>query len=369
MSDRLAVIEDGVDSPAERQPTRPSWLLVLVGFVVGLGLGVLVIRPDLDPAEQEGAVTSPSIPASTTTTILEEVPQSVGVAAAIPGFPDTMVAVAGTSSSSLSHLVWPLRGDLVDRSMTGGSGVALDATSNFIALSQEVPGLDGRLLSMGRFNTMLPVAAEVLSYAWHDSTSGSLSYMTNGPEGTILYTVRTDFQSIEVAEIAERNVAIIGWGDWGWAVQRNGSEIVFLNREGELAGTEPGVGLATHPSGWVLIAEETRLKLASAGEPARRLPHPLEIGTPLSAGFSPDGTKVAVAGTLGVALVDLETGEAVDLTGVAVPSVSWSSDSRFVLIPTTSGVAVFDTEDSLASYLTLRQHRILAVGVAPLHSS
>ncbi|MGD2060419.1 MAG: hypothetical protein PVF87_06120 [Acidimicrobiia bacterium] len=369
MSERLQVLEDGADSALPGPSARPSWIMALAGFVVGLGLGVLLVQPGGADPQQEPGLTSPELPAVTTTTGPEAEPESAGVAGVIEGFPDAIVAVARTSGSSLDHVLWPVAGEVTVRPMTGGADVALDVASQFIAMSEEVPGSSGLLLSMGRFNEIRAVTTEARSYAWHDRTIGSLSYTADSETGTTLYSVRADLVSVAVAEISSPDAKLIGWGDWGWALQQSPGDIVLLNPEGEFKDTEPGVGLATHPDGWVLVAEGEELKLVSAGGGVRRIGMSPDVGTLRAARFSPDAARVAVAGTRGIGVIDLETEEVSVLAEIVAPSVSWSSDSRFVLVPTASGVAVIDLEDPVAGQVVLRDHWVLAVGVVPLRAS
>lgn len=373
MSDRFQVIEDGVVSTPEPTPTRPSWLLVLLGFVVGLGLGILVVQPDPNSDLDEAAAAPTTVTEATTTTVGETL-EGQGVADVIPGFPDAIVGVARTSGSALEHVLWPVSGEPIIRAMSGGTDVALDVRSQFIALSQGVPSSEGDLLSkegdllsLGRFNTIRALTTGVLSFAWHDSTIGSLAYTALEGEQTVLYTVRADLQSVSVVESLEPGVTLVGWGDWGWAMQGAG-EVSLLNPDGEFKDSEAGVALATHPSGWVFAADGDREKLISSGGGVRLVDADLDVGTPRTASFSPDASRVAVAGTFGIEVIDLDTGGVQTLADFPAPSLSWSSDSRFVVAPSASGIVVFDLEDPERPYVALRQHWFLAAGVTPLNS-
>lgn len=368
MSDRLQVIEDGVAPTPEPRPSRPSWILVLLGFVVGLGLGVLVVQPD-PGADLEAATATSTTAATTTTTAGDEPLAGQGVADVVPEFPDAIVGVARTSGSALEHVLWPVSGEPIVRAMTGGNNVILDAESQFIAMSDEVPANEGDLLSLGRFNTIRALTTGVSSYAWNDSTVGLLSYTAQDGENTALYTVRADLQSVSIVESLGPDVTVVGWGDWGWALQQRPDEIVLLNAEGQFKDSETGVALATHESGWVFAVDGDHEKLVSSGGGVRLLDAELSVGTPRTASFSPDATKVAVAGTFGIEVLDLESDRVVSLADFPAPSLAWSSDSRFVVAPTAAGVVVFDLEDPTRSYLSLRDHWFLTVGVTPLSPS
>jgi hypothetical protein len=359
MSDRLQVIEDGAAPAPEPESTRPSWVLVLVGFVVGLGLGILVVQPSPDEDLEAPAVTTTTV--AEVTTSPEDPLEGQGVSDVIAGFPDAIVGVARTSGSALEHVLWPVSGEPIVRAMAGGNDVALDVRSQFIALSEEVPGPDGNLLSLGRFNTIRPLTTGVSSYAWHDSTIGSLAYTSAEDGGTVLFTVRADLQSVSVVDLLEPDVSLVGWGEWGWALQQGSDQVVLLNPDGEFKDSEAGVALATHSSGWIFAVEGDVEKLISSGGGVRLLDAELEI--------SPDASKVAVAGTFGIAVIDLDNGGVRNLAAFPAPSLSWSSDSRFVIAPSASGIVVFDLDGSDPGYVALREHWFLAAGVTPLNSS
>jgi hypothetical protein len=369
MSDRQQVIEDGVAPAPAPEPGRPSWVLVLVGFVVGLGLGIVVVQPPPQTDLEVAAVTTTTVPERVASTVLDETQEGDGVSDVIPGFPDAIVGVARTSGSALEHVLWPVSGEPITRAMTGGGDVALDAGSQFIAMSEELSGTDGRLLSLGRFNTIRALTTGVSSYAWHDSTIGSLAYTVEDDGGTGLYTVRADLQSDSVVDLLEPEVAIVGWGDWGWALQQGPGEIALLNPDGEFKDSEAGVALATHPSGWIFAVEDDEEKLVSSGGGVRRLDAALDVGTPRAARFSPDASKVGVAGTFGIDVIVLDTGDVMSLADFPAPSLSWSSDSRFLVAPTAAGIVVFDLESPTRGYVALRPYWFLAAGVTPLSPS
>ncbi|HEU4894197.1 MAG TPA: hypothetical protein VFT85_00040 [Acidimicrobiia bacterium] len=369
MSERAHVLEDGVDSTPAPPSSRPSWLVGAVGFALGLGLGVLVVSPGPDTTDDTPVPTT--VAAESPVTTIEEPVATPGVAAAVPGFPDAIVAVARTSSTSLDHVLWPLEGEPRIRSMAGGDDVVLDAGSVFIAMSDGVPGIDGYLLSMGRFNSIQPVAAGVVSYAWHDSEGARLAYTQLDGETSRLLTVRADLDPTPVVQLPTASAEVVGWGDWGWAIQQTPDEIVLLTPDGAFKDSEAGVAVATHESGWVFAVEGDEVKLVSAGGGVRRIQAPLDVGTVRGAVFSPDGSKIAVIGSTGVSLLVIETQEVMQLMGFATPSVSWSSDSRFVLAAAPLGLSVIDlaVEGAIVGYSVLDPYSAVAVGVVPLRSS
>ncbi len=368
MSDRVNVVEDGLTTTPEGRPGRPSWLVGVVGFALGLGLGVLVVLPGPETELETPVPTTPAVAEAPSTTVLEQLPEP-GVSAAIEGFPDAIVAIARTPGSSLDHVLWPHKGEVRVRSMTGGDHVVLDASSNFIAFSDEVPGLEGSLLSMGRMNSIQPVDSEVVGYAWHDTEAAHLSYTQLAGEVTRLYTVKADLNPSLVGELNMSGGEVVGWGEWGWVIQRSSEDMVLLNPEGTFKDSEPGVAIASHGSGWVLATEEGGIKLVSAGGGVRRVQTPLDVGGVRHAAFSPDGSRIAVVGSSGIVVLDVETQEVTRLSDFTSPSVTWSSDSRFVVLAAPSGVAVVDLQEPVFGYRVLDPYPTMAVGVLHLRSS
>lgn len=380
MARDVQVVEDGVSSSPDGAPSPSSWVLGVVGFVLGLGLGVLVVGSTGQEVPEPDSLRLAAEEESPETTLVEEVTEitppdgAMGVVGAVPDFPDAIVAIARTATSALDHVLWPRKGEVRVRSMTGGEGVALDATSQFIAVSDGVPGLEGDVLSMGRFNSISSVASGVLSYAWHDSRAALLSYTDTAGENTRLLTTRINLAPEVVVEMPSADAMVAAWGDWGWAINQQPNEIVLLTPQGDFKDSEPGVAYASHPSGWVFATEETsgetRAKLVSAGGGVRRIETPLNLGDIVDAAFSPNGSRVAIAGSRGLAVLDVETDEVSNLMGFATSSVSWSSDSRFVLAPASPGVLVIDLEEQPARrYHVLGRHSVVAVSVVPLRSS
>jgi len=366
MSDRENVVEDGLTTIPDRPPTRPTWMLGAVGFALGLGLGVLVVSPD--PAVETPVPTTTAVADTPETTVGEPALDS-GVAGTIEGFPDAIVAIARTPSTSLDHVLWPREGEVRVRSMTGGDHAALDTSSQFIAFSDRVPGLDGLLLSMGRFNSIQPVASSVISYAWHDTEAAHLSFTQFAGDLTRMYTVRADLNPVLVGELSVVGASVAGWGDWGWAIQQTPDEIVLLNPEGAFKDSEVGVVFASHGSGWLFAMEEDEAKLVSAGGGVRRIQTPLEVGTVRRAAFSPDASRIAVVGSSGISVLDVETQEVSRLSDFTSLSVAWSSDSRFLLAAAPSGVAVIDLEEPVVGYRVLDAYPAVAVGVLRLQAS
>jgi hypothetical protein len=286
----------------------------------------------------------------------------------VPGFPDALVAVGDSIGSGHDHLLWPVGGSLVTRPMTGGGDIHLDASSIFVALTEAVPDLPASMLSMGRFNAIRPLSTGVTSYSWHDSTSGYLAYTTEVDEEWRLYRVSGGFQPKLITRGSLDGATIAAWGDWGFAVQLPDGQIQMLTSEGELKDVTAGVAMASHESGWILVADEG-LKLVSAGGGVRILDRPQVPETVFAASFSPDGSRVAVVGNREVVVYDVDDAEAtITAAGFQGGWVTWSSDSSFLVAPARSGVFIHDLEKG-ESHQVLVGHSILTAGVLPLSTS
>lgn len=365
MVEDVSVVEDGATREAPRRRSNPGWLLAVTGFIMGLGLGILVVNPA--PEERSSPVTASDAGLGFPTTVPSPSIEDVGVAELVSDFPDTLVAVTPTIGSTLNHHLWPLQGELRTRPMARGTNIVLDNGARFIALSESVPDGEGVLLSMGRFNQINPVATDVTSYVWHDEMSGVLSYTTETDGVWRLFVVRSSFSPELISETTEFGGELVGFGNWGWAVQTSPEEMSLLTPGGSLKAVEVGVGYASHRDGWLFMMDQ-RPKLVSSGGGVARLDVALDIGTVSAAAFSPDRRYVSVSGERGWAILDTSTGTVDTPTGFPTLSLTWSSDSRFALNAGGAGVVVYDTELAEQHFL-FRGDVVLAVGTAPLSTS
>lgn len=237
-------------------------------------------------------------------------------------------------------------------------------------MSDSVPGLEGSVLSMGRVSSIRPVAFEVTGYAWHDADTAQLSYTKTGDGSTRLLRVTVDLAPMLVTELTMSNAVVAGWGDWGWVIQQTPERMALLTPAGDFKDSEAGIALATHESGWIFSVEGDGAKLVSAGGGVRRVPGVIGIGEVLAAAFSPDGSRVTVGGRHGLAVLDADDQEVVRvLVEFSVPSVAWSSDSRFILAPAPSGTLVVAVSERMEMSRILREHSIIAIGALPLSFS
>lgn len=357
--DSIMVVEDGVDERSPQSRGRSLWLLVAVSFGLGVVVGVLATAPLEPTASPEPTATVPT--GDTTPSPDPASGDTGGIASVIPTFPDAIVAVGDGVGGGLQHLLWPPDEALVVRGMTEGGDVRFDATGQFIAMTESIPDLPGVLLSMGRFSAIRPVRSEVTSFAWHDSRSGEMAYTTEQEGGWQLHRAARTLAPSLVLEDRFRGGSIAAWGDWGYAIQAGEDEVALVNADGAFKDLEPGRALTSHESGWVFIADDD-FKLVSSGGGVRRL-MPLEDDRDaiVAAEFSPDATKVAIAGRSGVAVLNIADSELRDLSpDFPAQWVAWSSDSRYVIAPARSGMFIHDLESGRARHVLAGRSVIVA---------
>ena len=84
-----------------------------------------------------------------------------------------------------------------------------------------------------------------------------------------------------------------------------------------------------------------------------------------AASFSPDRSRIAVAGGFGTAVIDIESEETVVLSEALQASwFRWSSDSRFVVVPGHRGIFVHDL-DTGERHHVLDDYTLVAGGLLP----
>lgn len=363
MTGETQVVEDAtVDQ--EREPTSsPPRLWVVLAFVVGLAFGAVFFGPTVNPAPdpvQPDANTplAPGLPIG-----------AVGVATAIPEFPDAVVAITQNGSAA-EYLLWPqARGPSgITLPVEAERPIRIDVSGVWVAMTQLVPDATGDILSVGRAAGLSATVSGVGSIAWHDSAHGTLGFtrFLDGRWG--LWRTQAFFNPHLVADLGSGGDALLhAWGDWGWAIGRGGEGVDVMAPDGSTSRSFDGL-LGSGPSAAVVESGRTVMLVPAAGPPV-----PLELpeglsGSPVTAAVSPDGARVAVL-TPRQAVVVGRDGTPVrlwdDLRAPRGP-LAWSSDSRFLLVPLTPrGVAALDIETGSATTV-LDDFAVRWLGVIPL---
>ena len=363
MSDEVSFVDD--DSEGDEHPNERSvpWAWLGAGVALGLAVGILFLGPAVGGEPEPAGVTN--------SPLLAESPEDPpGLDDALPGFPDALVSVVQRDGRTLDHVIWPLRGPSVKRPLPvgdfGDSG--FDVSGRWLALTTLVPEDGTSLLFVGQAPNVAPLAYGVTGFAWHDSRAASLAYTRQVEGESQLWVVGSDRQPRLVAAGADLG-PVAAWGEWGFALQV-GEGLLLLNGRGDLKDWESGTVLDSHPSGWLLVVDQLGLKLVSAGGGVRRLRIATELGEPLAGLISPDFERIAIVASDGLLLSPID-GEPEDemffephfryLHGALV----WSSDSRFVLIPTFRGIYVVGVDPSFIPRAVLDDRLIRSVGLIP----
>lgn len=356
------VIEDGVEEKVPPRRSRSQWVIAAVSLAFGFAMGTLVTTGP-EQAEEDAQ------PTDTVPVVEEASPESAGVSATIEDFPDAIVGVGGGAGAGLEVWHWPFDGPLATRGVTDGADVRFDVTGQFVALTESIPDLPGSLLSMGRFNAIRAVQSGVTSFAWHDSRSGEMAYTTERGGSWQLYKASRTLIPELVIEDRFDGGSVVGWGEWGYAIQTGDDRVALVNGEGEFKDLEEGTAFASHEQGWVFMSDGD-LKVVSAGGGVERLmPLGDELGPLSAASFSPDRSQVAIAGRFGVAVLGIDERELRELSPrFPADWVAWSSDSRFVIVPAQSGIHVHDLESGTAHHL-LAGRSVVAASAFPAGAS
>jgi len=368
MASDVRVVEDGLEHrPPVRRPAS-AWVWLATGIAVGLGFGVVVFTPSAtDVEEQPGVATAPPIAP------IEEPANPQGIADVIPGFPDALVVITGDDGQTLRHMLWPTVRAKVMRAIPGDDSgeVSFDVSGTWIATATRVPDAEGFVLSMGKATFLDPLASNVASFSWHDEEPALLSYTQRLDGQWLLWVVGPDRNPDLIARGLKDRGDVAAWGDWGWALQTQSGEVTLLASSSEIIGAYEGIALDSHPTGWVLIGDDGLMLVSTSGV-VRAIDTLVDsVGGAVAAEVSPDGTKVAVEGRGGLKVLPVDReGEVIHTSFTAEPSqVTWSSDSRFVVVPLVAGVIFIDTVESDRTYEDLASHHIRAVAVIPLTGS
>jgi hypothetical protein len=368
MASDVRVVEDGLEQrpPVRRSPS--AWVWLVTGIAVGLLFGVVLFTPSTADVDELPAAATPPPIAS-----IEEPANPQGIADAIPGFSDALVVVTSDDGQSLNHILWPVERDKVTRSLPGGDSgkVSFDVSGTWIATATHVPDAEGFVLSMGRATFLAPLASNVASFSWHDEEPAFLSYTQIVDRQWLLWVVGPDRSPDLIARGLDDRGDVAAWGEWGWALQTQSGVVTLLTSSGEINEVYEGIVLDSHPTFGVVI-DDDGLMLVSTSGVVRTLDTSLDsVGGAGAAEISPDGTRIAVVGIDGLKVLPFDgEGELIHAPFTAGPSqVTWSSDSRFVIVARAGGIIVADTVEAGRTYEDLTSQRVLAVAVIPLSGS
>lgn len=344
MARRVQIVDDTVESTSSSAPgNRPhgSWTWLLAGLAIGIGIGLLLIgaSPAAQPEESVEA-TTPSELAT---------PLEGGAGADIATLLPQVLGIEEIEAGGLQQIIGPVTGPFEEQPLPVDepTEVALDRSGRWLGLVSETP--EGqRVLMMGRLPRLAPVSTDVLSFAWHDSSPRRLSYIERTGEGEFALKViegRSEPQVVARGGQLEGDIA--AWGDWGWALQKPEGSVALLDADGQLSSTTGGLALDSHGTGWIVtVTEGGLINMVIPGGGTVWMDIDYEpIGGVGMADLSPDRKKIALVGPVGVKVTALNLDDDPLMVRVAsMPrAVSWSPDSRFVILSQRNGVMVLDT--------------------------
>jgi hypothetical protein len=367
MARNVQVVEDALVESSERSRASTPRVWIVVALVVGIGFGAVffgpVVGPTLHPpAGNPDTAVAPGDPIG-----------PVGVSEALPGFPDAIVGITESQASGTEYMLGPQARGPSTRSIPVDPGrpVRIDASGVWLALTHEVPDAAGDLLSVGRATGVNPAVSGVGSFAWHDSAHGAIGFIRFHEGRWGLWRSPVLLHPQLVADLAaDDEPRLMAWGDWGWAISQSGRIDVLAPNGGVIAVVD-GLVLGSGPRG-LLVSTDAGVGLVEAAGGLAQVEMPDSTsGTPTAGAMSPDGTRAAVLTSTGVAVVGLDGDEsgAWYRVGAGRAPVSWSSDSRFVLVPLASrGMAAIDPDTGDVE-LVLEDMVVRWIGVIPLSRS
>ena len=308
------LVDEDLHEPRGDSTRRvPGWAYMLIGLGVGAAGAFLFLDRVDDPATPTTTAAS-----STSTTV----PQPVALYTLPDDFEYGVELVVDAPLQGLSLVRVVEAGALAEEIQLplGDLGVTslprFDALGVFLAMTAPMHDAPGSILVAGPVANLEVVATSVNGYAWHDQNLGDLAF-TRVVDGQV--QLWTQFQSGNNHQVAapleDRNVRVVAYGDWGFAVENETSgEVVVLDLGGDVVRAHRGVLQDSHPDGHLLLRREGTAALVDpAGTETEVLIGPTVddalqvrdgIGDWWATAFAPDPGRYAFLGFRGLALVD-----------------------------------------------------------------
>lgn len=359
MAGGVEVLEEaGVDRPAPGEARRP-WMVPVTAFVVGVFAGAVFFGPVATPSPAE--VTLPDdTPAAPLAPGEEE--GAIGVARAVPGFGDALVAIV-QSQPGLEYLLWPTARGPNTRGIpvTAIDEVAVDQSGAWVASLSSVPDAVGGVLSLGRSTGMAPVVSGVDSFAWHDSAPGRIGFLRQTEGSWGLY----EASAYPVPELAVdlgpvRPGPVLAYGDWGWVVDSGGGFEVVTDvgrtaYEGAFLDSRRGEFLILRQGSLVIDGGRTGPEVLSAAPDL------------VDASISPDGSRVAILESGMITVFDRQEGAPVLRHPVSrqANELYWAGEGFLAVPGSPRGLTLIDLEGNSATTV-LGGYTVHWAGIIPL---
>lgn len=365
--DRITIDPEFLPPSREGGGRRTAWLAASAAVVAAIAFGWLLGSPGTTEPSNVAATdaTTTTVAATTTTTAVTAIttlPPAVPLAEAsvslsqlVPGFTDTIVmsttppesfnVVRWSASEPTTDVVLSIERDAFRES--GGRPIGLDASGSWFARVLEDGVLVVHPVSKDGQNAPVheAVGLRVGSAAWHDTDPGHLAWLTCSrslPGPSILTTLDLRDRAAEPVPVRSfEQECAYGWGDGvflqSWSEDGLAVDILW---------DQPSSPISSHVDGTLIPTERgdsTPLEQLDAISP-RPVPGLIDTELLVDASWSPDGAFVAANITPDIdspnsvmRIVDVATGAVLTETdgqGSGVISMTWSTDSRFLVYTT-----------------------------------
>ena len=250
------IIEDLSESPPPSKGPPPWWAGVAVGVAIGLAAAFL-----LGVGDDAGQPATTTVPAAGTSSTVPQVTSDT----LHPDFQQGLSAIVESDVQGLDWIDWP-PADIplpvsVERLPFGDLGVTvlptLDPSGHFVAVEVPMNDSPAGVLYAGPVTNVDTVATDVTGHAWHDSVTGFLAFTTEKDGEVGLWTTPLGGVQNVTNAIGFSGARVVGFGNWGWALQdADGETVHIFNEFGELLRSEPGEFLDSHSSGHLLLLDE-----------------------------------------------------------------------------------------------------------------
>lgn len=254
MTGTMVTVGSSDTQPEGTSPARPpgprSGLLVAAGLVVGLGLGILFTGGPGQSDEattQDTSVGQPEADPVTTTTTTVATTTASRLATIVPGMLDTLITAAVDRNGVSVVTAWePSDRSPSVRSLPGGD-FAVDASFEWMAMSQPNRITDQQALWVGDENRMEPIASGVAGRpVWHTRRPGQLAWLEVRDGAPTIRTARFVAGQTAVPDgdiSVEVGTALVAWTDAGFLLfQPSESTLTLLDEDGVELVTVPASG-------------------------------------------------------------------------------------------------------------------------------
>ncbi|MCH8984581.1 MAG: hypothetical protein IH943_10865 [Acidobacteria bacterium] len=365
------IIEDLSESPPPSKGPPPWWAGVAVGVAIGLAAAFL-----LGVGDDAGQPATTTVPAAGTSSTVPQVTSDT----LHPDFQQGLSAIVESDVQGLDWIDWP-PADIplpvsVERLPFGDLGVTvlptLDPSGHFVAVEVPMNDSPAGVLYAGPVTNVDTVATDVTGHAWHDSVTGFLAFTTEKDGEVGLWTTPLGGVQNVTNAIGFSGAHVVGFGNWGWALQdADGETVHIFNEFGELLRSEPGEFLDSHSSGHLLLLDEGAVVEVDPAGRRREVRLGAEVQDVLAvldgvgdlwgAIFAPDPGRYALIGNRGMALIE---GESTTIYPQDPSRHHIVAGGDYVMYPQRAGVVVVDLTTG-DDFVILQDENVRTVAFSP----